>query len=707
MPRRQRKPSTIRWSLLRSFSALVLVSSLTVLVFMTIRAGETERELSKNLIGAGARQAERALDLFIDPAREAAIIADAWGRAGRLSLSRLVDGEAGRVTPEQTERAVELVTLLLPILVAEEELSSVHIADDDGAALMILEDDDGARVRVVNRPRWGTQTLWFTIGRAGVPGNPEWRELDYDPLVRPWYRLLDDIPEGAVGWTDPYVFYTTGDLGITAASAWRHDGQRHAVAWDVLLSTLSHFTQGLSNDLSPRTSVLVMTPDRRVVGLPNEPAFATNEAIRAAFLKPAGQLGSPVAAGLVMAAENLEMPASFSFEAGEDTWWAGLQSYALGPHHDLLLAVLVPNGDLLSEITHQRRILLVATALALLAALVYSLLLARSYSRPLEALAAQSDRIRQLDFSEHAEIEAQLVEFQALARAQSQSLRALQSFAKYVPLDVVHELVKTDQVARIGGRLERVTILFTDIAGFTTIAESMAPEPLAEHLADYFDCVVHELQRHDATVDKLIGDAVMAFWGAPRPMADHARHAVDASVAAQTALTAANRRWREAGKPELPTRFGLASGEVIVGNMGAQDRLAYTVIGDTVNLASRLEGLNKQYGTRMMAEQSVVDAAASRHRWRRLDRVAVVGRAEPTWVYELLDDSVGGELAARYESAWDRYSERAFAAAVELLEPLVDEYDDAPSRRLLDLCRALQADPPGPDWEAVTRPTRK
>jgi len=704
---RARKPSSIRWSLLRSFTALVLASSLTVLAFMTIRAGETERELSENLIDAGSRQAGHALDLYIDPAREAALIADAWGRAGLLSLDALVDGEAGEFGAPQIERLKQLVTLLLPVLLAEEELSSAHVAADSGAALMVLQEEGAARVRVVNRARWGDQVLWVSVGRDGAVGAAEWRELDYDPLIRPWYTLVDAIPEGAIGWTEPYVFHTTGDLGITAASAWRFDGQRHVVAWDVLLTTLTHFTQRLAADLSPRASVLVMLPDHRVVGLPNEAAFSTDEGVRSAFMQPVGQLDSPLAAGFATAARAIEPPASFRFEAGRDTWWAGLRRYALGPHHDLLLAVLVPNGDLLKEITYQRRVLVAATVLALLAALVYALLLARSYSRPLEALAAQSEKISKLDFSEHEEIEAQLVEFQALARAQSRSLRALQSFGKYVPLDVVHELVKTDQVARIGGRLERVTVLFTDIAGFTAIAESMTPERLAAHLADYFDCVVHELQRHDATVDKLIGDAVMAFWGAPRPLEDHAARAVDATAAALAALAAANARWRESGMPELPTRFGLASGEVIVGNMGAPDRLAYTVIGDTVNLASRLEGLNKQYGTGVIAEQAVVEAARIGHRWRRLDRVAVVGRSEPTWVYELLDDAVDGVLVERYEAAWDLYREREFDAAAAQLESLLAEHDDPPSRRLLGLCRALEADPPGPEWDAVTRPSSK
>ena len=141
--------------------------------------------------------------------------------------------------------------------------------------------------------------------------------------------------------------------------------------------------------------------------------------------------------------------------------------------------------------------------------------------------------------------------------------------------------------------------------------------------------------------------------------------------------------------------------------MGPQFLEADGALGDTVNLASRLEGLNKRYGTQVMAEQSVVDAAASAYRWRRLDRVAVVGRSEPTWVYELLDDDRADERVERYEAAWDLYARREFRQAADILETLATRHADAPSRRLLALCRALEAEPPAPDWDAVTRPSSK
>ena len=175
----------------------------------------------------------------------------------------------------------------------------------------------------------------------------------------------------------------------------------------------------------------------------------------------------------------------------------------------------MPNDDLLEGITQLRLHILAATLVTLLAALAYSFLLARSYSRPLEALAAQSRRISDLDFQTDAKIEAKLFEFKQLSEAQAQSLAALQSFSRYVPIEIVKELMAKGEVARIGGHTETLTILFTDIAGFTNISEAMSPEALTNHLAGYFQAMIDALHHHGATVDKIVGDAIVAFWGAP------------------------------------------------------------------------------------------------------------------------------------------------------------------------------------------------
>jgi adenylate cyclase len=214
--------------------------------------------------------------------------------------------------------------------------------------------------------------------------------------------------------------------------------------------------------------------------------------------------------------------------------------------------------------------------------------------------------------------------------------RALDSFARYVPVEVVRELLDRGEAAEIGGRNAEVTILFTDIAGFTTIAESMSASELTSHMSSYFETVVDVLHRHGGTVDKFVGDSVMAFWGAPKALENHSRPAVEAVVEICEWLQRANRQWCEQGLPALPTRFGLSSGKVTVGNVGAIHRLSYTVLGDPVNLAQRLEALNSKLNTSVLADENVRNAAGDGFAWRDVGEVEIKGKMASVRAFELL-----------------------------------------------------------------------
>ena len=330
-------------------------------------------------------------------------------------------------------------------------------------------------------------------------------------------------------WTEPYLFFTTKDLGITASVKWHDRGIEYAFAVDILLTSITDFTRADTTQLSKHSQTAVYTKDWRVVGLPRYPKFRDQESIHRALLLHIDQIQIPELQAALKKTEghkeiSQEIKASgkaiFSYESQGETWWAGVTSYPLGKRRQLWIGILVPNDDLLEGVTQLRMHILAATLVTLLAAPAYSFLLARSYSRPLEALAAQSRRIRDLYFQTDAKIEANLHEFKQLEEAQAQSLAALQSFSRYVPIEIVKELMAKGEVARIGGHTETLTILFSDIAGFTNIAEAMSPEALTNHLAGYFQAMIDALHHHGATVDKIVGDAIIAFWGAPTPMPD-------------------------------------------------------------------------------------------------------------------------------------------------------------------------------------------
>jgi adenylate cyclase len=237
----------------------------------------------------------------------------------------------------------------------------------------------------------------------------------------------------------------------------------------------------------------------------------------------------------------------------------------------------------------------------------------------------------------------------------------------------------------------------------------MKPEALTDHMAGYFDLMLRELNRTSATVDKLIGDAIVAFWGAPNDDPDYIRHCVEAVVNCMSALKQFNAASEARGLPRFETCFGLGTGPVVVGNVGSRTRLNYTALGDTMNLTSRLEGLNRIYGTEAIAMERLVRNAGTGYLFRKLDIVAVKGRKEPETIYELIgrEQEVSGERRAfvqGYESAFELYLQRDFVRAKEALESLQNDYPgDLSVARLLQVCAYCLETPPGPEWQGVTR----
>jgi adenylate cyclase len=717
------KTISIRWSLLRSFAILILLSSMTVLMLMTIRARQTEKDLSEKLINTGTLQATEELDRFFQPVNINALIAARWGLSGKLNLAEVVKGPAGKLTASQLAAVTRINTLLLPLMRLFPEMSSLQVANARGDGFLIIRLDSGRiRNRVVSREGWGTRTLWFDLDQEGRPQSPEWREVDYEPRSRAWYAGLKDLPDEEVFWTEPYLFFTTKDLGITASVKWQDRGLEYVFAIDVLLTSITDFTRRDTTQLSKRSQTAVYTQDWRVVGLPRHQKFQDQEEIRRALLLPIDEIQIPELHAAVQMSEahkeiSQQIKASgkgiFSYESQDETWWAGVTSYPLGKRRQLWIGILVPNDDLLEGITQLRMHIMAATLVTLLAALAYSFLLARSYSRPLEALAAQSRRISDLDFQADEKIEAKLFEFKQLSEAQAQSLTALQSFSRYVPIEIVKELMAKGEVARIGGHTETLTILFTDIAGFTNISEAMSPEALTNHLAGYFQAMIDALHHHGATVDKIVGDAIIAFWGAPTAMPDQTDRALKAVLECRDTLNTLNQTWSAQSLPELPTRFGLATGPVVVGNMGAPTRLAYTVLGDTVNLASRLEALNKVYGTGILVDMATQQAGGDGFAMRHLDRIIVVGKTQATDIFELLGETgkvpaVKLAAARRYEAAWGRYRSGEFRQAGEALAGFEAEFGVDPAvERLRQICQAYRERPPDPDWDGISIMTTK
>lgn len=285
-------------------------------------------------------------------------------------------------------------------------------------------------------------------------------------------------------------------------------------------------------------------------------------------------------------------------------------------------------------------------------------------------------------------------------------------FGQYVPPELVEEMALAPDTISVAGESRELTVLFSDVRGFTTISEGLEPQALTRLMNDMLTPMTRVIHHHRGTIDKYMGDAIMGFWGAPLEDPDHARHAVEAAIDMVERLPEINQRFRERGWPEINIGVGLNTGVMSVGNMGSEFRMAYTVMGDAVNLGSRLEGLTKQYGVNIIVSEFTVSATPS-FVYRELDRVRVKGKEEPVAIFEPLGeassvDSLDKDRLDRFHQSLEMYRQQRWDDAEKILSALSAE---EPQRMIygiyLERIQTFRTAPPGDDWDGVFTHTSK
>lgn len=287
-------------------------------------------------------------------------------------------------------------------------------------------------------------------------------------------------------------------------------------------------------------------------------------------------------------------------------------------------------------------------------------------------------------------------------------------FQQYVPPRVVNELLARPELLSLGGEERELSVLFSDVQGFTSISENLSPTELVSLLNEYLTEMTEIVVGHEGIIDKYEGDALMAEFGAPIPFQDHALKACRAALKMQARLAEMRTRWAEEGRPELYARIGINTGVMLVGNLGSLHIMDYTVMGDNVNLASRLEGTNKVYGTRICISEMTRDAVASEIITRELDLIRVKGKMQPVRIYEVLETTDQGiaagrqSLIERFEMGLERYRSREFEQARDIFTDILElDPDDGPARLYLQRCERYLQTPPPEDWDGVFVMTTK
>ncbi len=282
------------------------------------------------------------------------------------------------------------------------------------------------------------------------------------------------------------------------------------------------------------------------------------------------------------------------------------------------------------------------------------------------------------------------------------------AFQMYLSPEFVETLSKSPEQLNLGGEERELTIMFTDLQGFTAISETVEPKELVNLLSDYFDGMTEIIFRYGGTLDKYVGDAIMAFWNAPTDQTDHAERSVLAAIDMIEFTENMSHSFRKRGNPEIRTRIGINTGKAVVGNVGSRKRFNYTVMGDVVNTAARLESVNKQYGTFLTISESTFDRVRDKVRARKLDVVRVKGKTQPVAIYELIGrkgrslDSEREQVMEAYCEGLEAYNRRHWETAIHhFISALQIDPNDGPSKIYLERCRTLRDNPPKKSWDGV------
>jgi adenylate cyclase len=395
----------------------------------------------------------------------------------------------------------------------------------------------------------------------------------------------------------------------------------------------------------------------------------------------------------------------FHFDVDGSDYVGIIKTVLPGTSPDWYVCLYVPEKVLFSNAYWHFYLAISVLASVMVISVILSLVLARSASKPIESLVQLAKKIGKLDFSHKVQADSKIIEIKNLAHSMNLMQIGLQAFTQYLPKDVLKSLFDAGTGAIPGGKEKDVAIMFADIANFTHYSENLSPNDLVLQLNEYLGCFSSVIIRNGGTVDKYIGDAVMAYWNAPRDCDDYVFKTCKTAIQGLHNLSFLQKEWAKLNKPILKARVGINTGNVVLGNIGTEQHLSYTVIGDNVNLASRLEGLNKVYDTTIMISDVTLKACDDRLVTRPIDLVGVKGKDKKIRVHELF--GIVGETSettikfcSDFKSAFAAYVKKEWSVGLSLFQKLASENpDDKLCQIYVDRCKDYQQNPPDASWD--------
>jgi adenylate cyclase len=555
-------------------------------------------------------------------------------------------------------------------------IASFYIADSRGNFVQTRQDPELA-TRIIDQTARPATEKWIYRDSGYKIIETKTVASNFDPRVRPWYHNTEKTNK--IYWSDVYIYYSTRKPGITGSHPIldKNGNLTAIIGVDITLHSLAEFvnTQRLR-----KNAVLFIVNDKDQAITEwnsSDKEKTTNQNARLPLVHESlmpwvvdaynkhKATGHDIVISTTNGIEYMGVFVDFPDSFGKK--WK--------------IAAVVPEAEVTGP---TRKIIYQAVFIAAVITLTCLLLvyIASGWiTQPIKKLAGEAGLIKDFQLEKVAGVHSNFTEIRTLNDAFVSMKSGLDSFKRYVPAELVRQLIATGKEAKLGGEKSRLAIMFTDVVGFTTISESLPAEDLMLQLSDYLERLTQIIENELGTVDKYIGDGIMAFWGAPRRLEDPAYYACRAALQCQTAGQDMNQKWLAENKPPMPTCIGIHIGETIVGNVGSSERMNYSIFGDNVNLASRLEGINRFYGTGVIISHDVYQEM-------------VKGKTKRIKIYELVaekDTTISKELANYYEQfegAINAYLKKEWDHALQLFEELHQQNPaDKPVKLFIERCR--------------------
>ena len=593
---------------------------------------------------------------------------------------------------------------------------SYFIASEEGSMRQVQRTDKnipvGGRV-----PPDGSQYVSWVIDRSKGFNNEStytffksWGDVvekftssktKYDPRERRFYKgMLKNVAAGKVdsSYIDDPIFTVSTNQAVIATThpIFVENQLIGAVIAQVQIKAFSDFLK--KNKTTKNSQTIIFNSNGYIIVHPD---------VNMGFVKEKDVLvprrlvdleDSPASVAKKIYDQNASNLIDFNFGEDKVPYLAVINSFPAHEGKPWSVMTVVPVSDFMVELNEINRKLILFGIFSFIGIAFLAAYFSTLISKPLEKLTIEIQNILSFKNENLAQVSSSIYEIRTLSKTIKSLKSTIGAFTSYVPRDLVNELLNSGKDIELGGESRYMTILFSDIKGFTSLSEITPSRELLRRVSSYLELMTHAIKEEGGTVDKFIGDSVMAFWGAPLLNQNHAYHACLAAVKAQRRLVSLNQHLISEKKPPLIVRIGIHSDAVLVGNIGSSERLSYTVMGDGVNIASRLEGMNKEFGTGICVSHSLFKEAGERLWVRPIDLIIVKGRNSEILIYELVGVRDGDsetnatqaeqDLCNQTSAAFERYVHGDFQEAMSMYRAIAEQFNDELSKTMVQKCES-------------------